>query len=416
MKHKMLNAISPIILAAVLAVGCTAQKQTEGAKTDTTGVASQLEKTDSTTSTAKQSEAADSGEVDMADAVKITLSGNSISADSEAVRLTDSTATITKEGTYIISGTLDNGSLIVNAGKEETVRLVLNGVTIASKTFAPIYVQQADKVHMTLTDGTKNTLANGGTFTNIDDNDVDAVIFSKDDLILNGAGSLTVESPAGHGIVGKDELTITNGAYEMTVAKTAIKAKDSLTIAAGTFTLKADADGLHAENNDDESLGSIYIRGGKFNISAGDDGIHATTSLVVDGGAFDITAVEGVEATRITINDGEILIQASDDGINASEKTSLYTPTVEVNGGTTNIVMGAGDTDGVDANGDIIINGGIVNVTGNSAFDFDGSGTLNGGTVTVNGKQITELTNQMMGGPGGMGGFGGMEPGRGKHQ
>lgn len=370
MKHKMLNAISPIILAAVLAVGCTAQKQTEGAKTDTTGVASQLEKTDSTTSTAKQSEAADSGEVDMADAVKITLSGNSISADSDAVRLTDSTATITKGGTYIISGTLDNGSLIVNAGKEETVRLVLNGVTIASRTFAPIYVQQADKVLVTLTDGTKNTLANGGTFTNIDDNDVDAVIFSKDDLILNGAGSLTIESPAGHGIVGKDELTITNGAYEMTVAKTAIKAKDSLTIAAGTFTLKADADGLHAENNDDESLGSIYIRGGKFNISAGDDGIHATTSLVIDGGAFDITAVEGVEATRITINAGEILIQASDDGINASEKTSLYTPTVEVNGG----------------------------------------------TVTVNGKQITELTNQMMGGPGGMGGFGGMEPGRGKHQ
>ena len=112
------------------------------------------------------------------------------------------------------------------------------------------------------------------------------------------------------------------------------------------------------------------------------------------------------------ISGGDITIAASDDGINAARKSSAYTPTVEITGGTVTITMGAGDTDGIDSNGNIIITGGTISVNGNSAFDYDGSATFTGGTVYVNGQQVTTLPNQMMGGRGGMmggqGGFGGM--------
>ena len=352
-----------------------------------------------------------SGEYDASEAVTITLNGNSATADSDAVQISGSTVTITEAGTYIISGTLENGSIIVDAGKEDKVQLVLNGVSINSDTFAAIYVLQADKTFVTLADGTTNTLSNGGAFVAIDENDVDAVVYSKDDITFNGSGTLKITSSAGHGISGKDEVTITGGVYEISAGKHAIRAKDSLAIAGGSFTLTATEDGLHAENADDESLGSIYIAGGTFNIQAGDDGIHAITLLQIDGGTFDITAAEGLEATYIKINDGVINISASDDGINAARKSSIYTPTVEFNGGTVTIVMGQGDTDGVDSNGNIIVNGGTIDVTGQSTFDYDGTAQYNGGTIIVNGQTVDSIPNQMMGGGMGGGMRGGMNGG-----
>ena len=164
----------------------------------------------------------------------------------------------------------------------------------------------------------------------------------------------------------------------------------------------AGADGLHAENSDDETLGNILIAGGSFEIQAADDAVHANTLLRIDSGSFDITAAEGLEATYIQINGGSIRISASDDGINAARKSSAYTPTVEITGGEIEVSMGAGDTDGVDSNGDLIIRGGTVSVTGNSAFDYDGTASYTGGTVIVNGQQVDSIPNQMMGGRGGM--------------
>ena len=112
-----------------------------------------------------------------------------------------------------------------------------------------------------------------------------------------------------------------------------------------------------------------------------------------------------MQVRDIRINDGTIQIAASDDGVNAARKSSACTPTVEINGGSLTIVMGAGDTDGVDSNGDLIINGGTVDVTGSSAFDYDGTAQYNGGTIIVNGRQVSSIPNQMMGGmPGGFGG------------
>ena len=343
-----------------------------------------------------------SGEYDE-EVLSIQLTGSGAESDSEKVSISGSVVTITGAGTYVISGSLDDGTIVVDASKEDKVQLVLNGVSIQSSAFAAIYVKQADKVFITLAEGTVNTLANGGSYVQIDENDVDAVIFAKDDITLNGSGSLKITASSGSGIVGKDEVTITAGTYEITAAKHAIRAKDSLAIADGSFTLNATDDGLHAENGDDESLGSIYIAGGNFVIQVKDDAIHATTLLQIDGGTFEITAAEGLEATYIMINGGDIRISASDDGVNAAQKSSIYTPTFEMNDGTLTIVMGGGDTDGVDSNGNIVVNGGTIDVTGQSTFDCDGSATYNGGTIIVNGQQVDSIPNQMMGG----GGFGG---------
>ncbi|MCR5551584.1 MAG: carbohydrate-binding domain-containing protein, partial [Oscillospiraceae bacterium] len=303
-----------------------------------------------------------SGDYDTAEAVEITLNGTTAEASSEAVQISGNTVTITAAGTYILSGSLDDGSVIVDATKDDKVQLVLNGVSIRSSDYAAIYVKQADKVFVTLADGTVNTLVNGGTYTQTDENEVDAVIFAKDDITFNGTGTLRITANAGSGIVGKDEVTITMGVYEITAAEHAIRAKDSLAIADGSFTLYAYEDGLHAENGDDETLGNIYIAGGSFTIQVKDDAIHATTLLQIDGGTFEITAAEGLEATYVQINDGTIRISASDDGVNAARKSSLYTPTFEMNDGTLTITRGTGDTDGSDSNGKIVISGGTSGV------------------------------------------------------
>lgn len=352
-----------------------------------------------------------SGDYDSADAVSIRLTGTGAEASADTVRVSGANVVITGAGTYLLSGTLKNGSVIVDADKEAKVQLVLNGAAIHAEAYAAIYVKQADKVFITLKEGTENTLSNGGTFTQQDENNVDAVIFAKDDLTLNGTGTLTITSPAGHGIVGKDEVTITGGVYKITAGKCAIRANDSIAIADGTFTLTAGTDGLHAENEDDDTLGNLYIAGGAFVIDADDDAVHANTLLQIDEGSFEIFGAEGLEATYVKINGGDISVSASDDGVNAARKSSAYTPAVEINGGTLTIAMGAGDTDGVDSNGSLIINGGTISITGQSAFDCDGTVQYNGGVLIVNGQQVDSIPMQQMGGGfgggRGNGGFGG---------
>ena len=395
MKNRYMNMIAFTLSAALLFIGCAGTQTNSYAAVsiDSKEVSSQL---------------SENSNSNTAETVKVQLNKTGIECSDEGVEITDSNAVIKKAGTYILSGTLDNGSIIVDAGKEDKVQLVLSGVKINSDSFAAIYVRQADAVSLTLADGTENTLAGSGAFSQIDENDVDAVIFSKDDLTINGNGSLQISSAAGNGISGKDEVTITEGAIEIEAANHAIRAKDALTITGGTFTLTAEKDGLHAENGDDESLGNIYITGGDFHIQAADDAIHANTLLQIDDGNFEITGAEGLEGTYIKINNGTMLINASDDGVNAAYKSSVYTPTFEINGGTLTIIMGSGDTDGVDSNSDLIINGGTIDITGQSAFDYDGAATFNGGTIIVNGQTLDSISNQMMGRGMGGGKHGGM--------
>ena len=418
MKTKLTKLLALVLAALTLFTACAVRTSSDTSSTELSESYTYTDSEDTDvyvlTETAAQTEESElfskrdlSGEYDSDEAVTVTLNGSDAQASDASVQIGDGTVTITAAGTYILSGEYE-GSIIVSATKDDKVQLVLDGVTIASEDFAAIYVAQADKVFLTLAEGSENSLSNGGSFVQIDESNVDAVIFSRDDLTLNGTGSLRVTSPAGHGVVCKDELVITGGVYEIGAYQTAIRANDSIAVSGGSFTLAAYSDGLHAENSDDDTLGSIYISGGDFRISVSDDAIHATALVQIDGGSFELQAAEGIEGTYIQINDGDIQITASDDGINAAYKSSACTPTVEITGGSVTISMGAGDTDGIDSNGDVIISGGTVDITGNSIVDYDGSAQLTGGTLTVNGQQVTTIPNQMMGGMGGgMGNMGG---------
>ena len=320
-------------------------------------------------------------------------------SEATSIAVSDSeTVTITEAGVYILTGSADDAMVVIDAGDEDKVQLVLDGVSITNAHQPCILVENADKVFITSSEGSENALTVSGTFTG----DEDAVIFSRDTLVLNGLGTVTVRS-TNDGIRSNDVLKLTGGTWNVTAEDTAMKAHDSICACGGTYFLTATNDGLHAENNDDDSAGAIIIEGGTFTIQAEDDGVHATTSATVSGGALTITAAEGIEATQVIINDGTVNIKASDDGINAGQKSDALSIRIEINGGEVSIVMGAGDTDAVDSNGDLVITGGTIDISAQSPFDYDGNCSFTGGTVIVNGAQVSSITGQMMGG-GPMGG------------
>lgn len=311
--------------------------------------------------------------------------------------------TIDQEGVYVISGEVSEVTIVVNAGDAAKVQLVLDGVIITNASAPAIYIESADKAFISLTDSV-NRLEVSGSYETAS---LDSVIISKSDLTLNGTGSLEIVSAKGNGITSKDDLKITGGTYKLAVAVDGLKANDSIRIYDGAITITANKDALHSENKEDTSLGYIYIYNGTLNISAADDGIQGNAIVQIDGGVINIsTSSEGIEGTHVQINGGEISIYATDDGINAAEK-STYGILLEINGGTTTISMAGGDTDALDSNGSLYINGGTLHITANSAFDYNDSGALNGGSVTVNGQTVTQMTQSQMGGRGNMGGHGG---------
>ena len=314
---------------------------------------------------------------------------------------------ITEEGVYVIGGQATDATIVVDVDSSAKVQLVLDGVTMSNADFPCIYVKSADKVFVTTTEGSNNTLEVTGSFVADGETNTDAAIFSRDYLVLNGLGTLVVSS-TDNGITCKDDLKVTGGSYQVTTTGDALEANESILVAGGSLSIASQKDGLHAENDEDDTVGYVYICGGAFDIQAADDGIHATTYLQVDEGTFSIDAAEALEATYVQVNGGTLDIKASDDGINATYKSSsIGTPTIEIAGGQLAIEMGSGDTDALDSNGNLVVSGGTIDITAQFAFDFDGQASFTGGTITVNGEQVSEIANSMMGG--GMGGpMGGM--------
>ena len=300
--------------AVILSMTVTACSGTAADSTDTT----ESQQTVSTGDTLSYDDMFTDRDLDVgyeeSDSVKISLSDDSttVSSGSSDNSSTDDTVdgvtvdgnviTITSGGTYIISGTLSEGQLIVDAD-DEKVQLVLDNADITCATSAAIYVKSAGKTFITLAEGSENILMNTAEFEAIDDNNIDAVIFSKDDLTLNGSGTLTINSENGHGIVSKDDLKITGGTYNITAASHALSGKDSVRIAAGTFNLVSGKDGIHSENADDSSKGYVYIAGGEFTIDSTGDGIDASNIVQIDDGTFDITAGGGAENSTKTHED-----------------------------------------------------------------------------------------------------------------
>lgn len=282
-----------------------------------------------------------SSEYDESSAVKITLNGSGAVVSGSGVNISGSTVTITSAGTYIISGSLSDGQIVIAASDSDKVQLVLNNAEINCNTSAAVYVKSADKVFVTLPAGTTNSLGGGTEYVQTDDNTVDGVIFSKSDLTLNGTGTLKIDADYRHGIVTKDTLCITGGTYVIDAVKTCLAGKDGIKILDGSFTLTAGSKGLNSGNDDDAREGSIYIAGGTFTIKSEDDSIHADGSCIIAGGTYTIAAgddgihanydtvitdgsititdsYEGIEGRRITVSGGTISLTASDDGINAA--------------------------------------------------------------------------------------------------
>ena len=303
---------------------------------------------------------------------------------------------IDSSGTYIVNGSSKNTTIIIDSKEDTNIELVLNNLNIENDNKPCIYVKQANKVFINLIED--NNLIVNNKYNKIDDVKVDATIYSKDDITINGTGTLNIKS-SDNGITSKDTIKITGGNINIECNSDGIEANDSILIYDSNIDIITKKDGMHAEYDKDNTKGYIYIKNGNIKINADDDGIHATTYIEIDNGKIDISAREGLEATYIQLNNGTINIEASDDGINAGKKSSISIPTIEINGGNININCGPGDTDGIDSNGNLYINGGLININCTSPFDFDNESKYTGGKLIVNGVETNKISNQMMGGP-----------------
>ena len=311
--------------------------------------------------------------------ILIQLNGDSATASSDSVKISGTTITITQNTTHIITGTLNDGMIIVDAGKDAKLQLVLNGASITSQTCAALYILSADKVFVTLAEGTENLLANGGSFEAIDDNNIDGAIFSKQDLTLNGAGSLTVTSPAGHGIVCKDDLVITGGSYTVQSASHGLDANDSVRITGAALTVDAGKDAIHCENDEDSSLGFVYISGGTVHLEAEGDGVSAGAYLQITGGVVDVTAGGGSEngAQHSSDNYGGFMGGGMMGGGGRPGRSSSTETTDTTDEASTSMK-------GLKADGDILISGGTLTFnTADDAIHSNASVTINGGTFTI---------------------------------
>lgn len=316
---------------------------------------------------------------DESSSIAITLSDNGCSSSSEGVAIDGSIITITQEGTYILSGSLSDGQIRISAGDTDKVQLVLKDAAITSKTSAPIYISSADKVFITMAEGSSNSLSTTDAFVAIDENNIDAVIFSKSDLTLNGNGSLTIQCAQGHGIVSKDDLVITSGTYQITASNHALSGKDSVLIADGSFTLNSGKDAIHSENTDDTSRGYVYISGGSFHFQCDGDGIDASNIIQIEGGEFTIasTAGKGVKSdSGIFLSDTSMNISTEDDSIHSNND-------IEITSGTYTITSG---DDGIHSDMDLVINGGTFDIQDS----YEGIEALN---ITINGGEFSVVSS-----------------------
>lgn len=233
-----------------------------------------------------------------ADSTLIKLNGKTATATGASasnVKAANGSVTISQAGTYVLSGELTDGQIVVNVANKGVVHLVLNGASIHDNDSAGIFIQQAGKAVITLEKGTKNFVSDGKTYVYADKStdEPDAAIFSKADLTFNGAGQLTVTGNYNEGITSKDDLKIISGSISVKAADDGIKGKDMVAIQTGTIKIDAAGDGIKSNNDKDINKGFVAIADGTFNIVSGSDGIQAETTLVMDGGIFNIETAGG---------------------------------------------------------------------------------------------------------------------------
>ena len=330
---------------------------------------------------------------------------------------------ITDSGRYVFAGKYE-GQILIETDRDDVVELVLEGLTLHNPNGPAIFAPRSRRVELILADGTTNTISDGRH----PNDDTNAVIYIQHDLIISGNGTLNVKGDFHHGIRAQDYLIVRGGIINVTAVGDALRGRDGVIIENGTFTLTAGGDGIQSNNNSNPERGFITINGGIFAIKAGDDGLQAETNLTINGGDFTISAVddgmttkgpvlitggtirvtesyEGIEGLNITITGGDISVFAKDDGINAREhrgNTSMrgrFMMRGAVNdnvfirfaGGNIHVVVPDGDTDGIDSNGHIFLEGGTLHLSGPSrimagAIDSDGAFVVTGGELITAGS------------------------------
>ena len=373
------------------------------------------------------------GSWDTSGATVITLTGDGATISGNGAYTNDGNVVITNAGYYVVTGSLRDGYISVDAYDSSKVYIQLNGVEIDCSDDACIRVDQADKVFLTLAEGSQNILTSGSTYSDEALNDgTDGAIFAHDDLTINGSGSLTVSAEYRHGIAANDDLVITGGTINVTAAADGIRGKDSMRIKEASITVDAGDDGLVTSN--EEENGYLYIESGTINVTAADDAVHTTGDITMVGGDVTITAgddgihsdssvfisdgtllindcYEGIEALIIDVSGGDVTIYPEDDGFNANGNSDSQIG----GGGGPGGNMGGGDMgghgmSGQGMSGDMSGHGMSDDMSGDSASgDTSGSFGPGGGMgrPDMSGDSASGDTASSSFGPGGKGGHGG---------
>lgn len=308
--------------------------------------------------------------------------------------------TLSAGGTYVLSGELTEGRIIVDAADTDKLQIVLNGLSLHNSSYAPLYIRQADKVFITLAEQSVNTLTDGASRDAASDEErsADGVIFSRSDLCINGSGQLNITAAYKHGIVSKDDLIVTGGTLNITANGQGLSGKDAVKIQNGIFVLNTKGDGIQADNTEDPAKGFVYIENGSFEIEAETDAIQAETCLMINGGTFALTcgggstnasdrpqwggweqssgntaSAKGLKCAKaLIINGGVFTVDSSDDALHCNGDMTIT-------GG--QLTIASGD-DGIHADSALLITGGSIAIT----KSYEG---LEGQTVTVQGGEIS---------------------------
>ena len=325
--------------------------------------------------------------------VQIVGEGKSVTITGEGAEAKKGNVTITAAGTYVLSGTFE-GQILVDAEDTDLVHLVLKNADITCTNNAAIYGKQSDKIVITLAKGTENSVVDGEEYkyTNSgekEDNEPNAAIFSKDDLVINGEGSLTITANYEDGISSKDDLWIVSGTYDITAKDDAVCGKDSLWIGDGDFVVNAGNDAFKSTNDEENDKGWTLIGDGYYDVATAGDAFHAESYMIIEDGDIDIKQCEeGIEGLKVEIYGGNIRVVSTDDGINAAnsnmeEALERENAKIAIYGG--NIFVNA-EGDGLDSNGVLYIYGGEITVEGptgndNASIDYDTTALIKEGTL-----------------------------------
>ena len=381
MKNKKLLSILLALTLAFSAVGCGAAG---GGSVDKSLTADASDTEETSVSDAVSSSLEElftgrdlSGKSDE-DIVTVTLSGDTASADGAGVTVSDGLVTITADGDYLLSGSF-SGSIVIDADESAKIQLILSEAVIESNGQSAIVVLNADKVFLTLAEGTDNSVSATGELAPFGEVNADGAVFSRCDLTVNGTGSLSVKCETGHGIVSKDDLKIASGTITVDAARQGLSGKDSVSIADGTISITAGTDAIHSENADDAEKGVITILGGSITAESGSDGIDASGAVSIEGGSLNITAGGGADSVSRYASGWGGWSQSSTS--TSGGKGIKSDVSVTILGGT--ISVDSAD-DAIHTGGDVTISGGTLTLkSGDDGVHADTSLTISGGSVTV---------------------------------